>query len=72
MLTTIHLERVFVFDNKGHEIRLSDPMPTHSPEQVMNFYSSTYPILTTSTIEGPEIRDDQMRYTFKTTLGTKG
>jgi len=38
----------------------------------MDFYSGTYPILTTAKIEGPEITGDEIEYRFITTLGTKG
>lgn len=72
MLTSSILPRVFIFKDKEQEIRLSDPSGNYTPEQVMNFYSGTYPILTTAKVEGPEIRGDQIEYTFITTLGTKG
>lgn len=72
MLTASILPRVFVFKDKGNEVRLSDPSNKMSPEEVMNFYSGTYPILTTAKIEGPEITGDEIEYRFITTLGTKG
>ncbi|WP_426330061.1 PRTRC system protein C [Pedobacter sp. R-06] len=72
MLTADILPRVFVFIEKTREIRLSDPSNSFSPQQVMNFYSGTYPILTTAMIEGPEIKGDEIQYRFITTLGTKG
>jgi len=55
MLTASVLPRIFVFKNKEIDVRLSDPSNKMSPEEVMNFYSGTYPILTTAKIEGPEI-----------------
>ena len=72
MLLTTKLERVFILKDKGQEIKLADPEPTWSVDAVLNFYSNTYPILTTSTITGPTIKDDTVRYEFKTTIGTKG
>ena len=72
MLIANSLERVFVFTDNGQEVKLPDPATTLSPEAVLNFYSQTYPILTTAKIEGPEIKDDAVRYTFVTTIGTKG
>jgi PRTRC genetic system protein C len=72
MLVTTILERVFLFEDKGQEIRLSDPEQKLSPQAVQNFYSNTYPILTTATIEGPSIENDTMLYKFKSTIGTKG
>ena len=72
MLITNELPRVFKFDNSGTEVELSDPNETFSPESVLNFYSATYPILTTAKIEGPEIVNDKVSFKFVTTLGTKG
>ncbi|MGN7986478.1 MULTISPECIES: PRTRC system protein C [Pedobacter] len=72
MMTATILPRVFVLKAREQDIRLSDPSGAFSPEQVMDFYSGTYPILTTAKIEGPEITGDEMQYRFITTLGTKG
>ena len=57
------LERAFTFEKGNETITLSDPNPSMTPEQVMNFYAGTYAEL---------IRGDRSVYTFKTTLGTKG
>lgn len=72
MLKATALPRTFVFSDKGQEVTLSDPAKKFSPEQVMDFYSGTYPILTTAKIEGPEIKGDALEFKFITTLGTKG
>jgi PRTRC genetic system protein C len=72
MLVTKNLERIFLFKEQGQLIRLTDPEPAFSPQAVQNFYSNTYPILTTATIEGPSIMDDTIEYTFQSTIGTKG
>lgn len=66
------LARTFTFDNNGQSVKLSDIDPKLSPEAVINFYAQTYPILTTAKIEGPEIADDEIKYKFVTTMGTKG
>jgi PRTRC genetic system protein C len=71
-LSVTSLERVFKFKNGGAEITLPDPNPAMSPDEVMDFFSNTYPELTTATVHGPEIENDQMVYRFKTTIGTKG
>lgn len=68
----IALPRTFTFDNNGQSIKLSDIDPKLSPEAVINFYAQTYPILTTAKIEGPEIADDEIKYKFVPTMGTKG
>ena len=72
MLVTNSLPRTFMFEDKGHEIKLSDPSENFSTEAVLIFYSQTYPLLTTAKIEGPEIIDDELRYRFVSTMGTKG
>lgn len=62
------IERVFTYKDRI----LSDPDTNLSPEEVLVFYSNTYPELTTSTVHG-ELNDrGVMEYTFKTTIGTKG
>jgi PRTRC genetic system protein C len=72
MLLTSILPRVFIHKENGQEIVLSDPGKNFSPEAVLNFYSGTYPILTTAKVNGPEIKRDQVQYTFVSTIGTKG
>lgn len=72
MLVTNNLKRIFLFDHDGQQVRLSDPNIKFSPDAVLNFYSQTYPLLTTAKIEGPEIDNDELQYRFVTTLGTKG
>lgn len=72
MLQTTHLERVFLFEEKGQKLSLADPAQSLSPEAVLNFYANTYPILTTATIQGPVIENDAVQYTFISQMGTKG
>jgi PRTRC genetic system protein C len=72
MLLTMILPRVFLHNENGQEVRLSDPGTEFSPEAVCNFYSGTYPILTTAKINGPEIKQDEIQYSFVSTIGTKG
>ena len=71
-LSVTSLERVFMFKNGNVEITLQDPNPAMQPSEAMNFYSHTYPELTTATVHGPEIKDDRIVYRFVTTIGTKG
>lgn len=66
------LDREFVVTINGKDIILSDPDPLRSETEVMQFYSNVYPQLTTSTVHGPEYNGAVARYTFKTTVGTKG
>ena len=72
MLLATQLERVFIFKDKEKEIRLTDPEPQWSTQAVLNFYSNTYPELTTAKISGPTINDDALQYRFETVIGTKG
>jgi PRTRC genetic system protein C len=72
MISSTILPRVFIHTVNNAPIRLSDPSEKFSAEEVRNFYANTYPILTTATIEGPQIEDDEIRYYFRADLGTKG
>lgn len=72
MLLATQLARVFIFNDKGQEIRLTDPEPKWSVQAVLNFYSNTYPILTTAKVSAPVIKDDTLQYRFESVMGTKG
>jgi PRTRC genetic system protein C len=72
MLIANSMERVFLFKYKQKEITLSDPETSMTAENVLNFYSQTYPVLTTAKLKGPEIINDQVVYKFVPTIGTKG
>ena len=72
MLLATQLERVFKFKDKDQEIRLNDPEPKWSLQAVLNFYSNTYPILTTAKITAPVINEDKIQYRFESVMGTKG
>ena len=63
------LQRVFKIRKGSSEIELADPDNSLSPNEVMDFYSMTYPELT---VQGPVIENDTAVYEFKTTIGTKG
>lgn len=71
-LSVTSLVRAFKFRNGNTDLILPDPNPTMMPDEVMEFFSNTYPELTTATVQGPEIEDDMIIYFFKTTIGTKG
>lgn len=72
MLLATQLERVFIFNNKGEQIKLSDPDSKWSVETVLNFYANTYPILTTAKVSAPQIKEDTVQYRFESVMGTKG
>lgn len=67
-LNVTGMKRVFKFGSR----ELEDPNKNMSPDEVMQFYSATYPELTTSNVHGPKMDGDKAVYEFKTTVGTKG
>lgn len=71
-LSITSLERSFQFRNGNTDVILNDPNPAMLPAEVMEFFSHTYPELTTASVQGPEIENDRIVYHFKTTIGTKG
>jgi len=62
------LNRVFIFNG----IKLPDPAPDMSVEQVRDMYVATYPELATATVEGPSPVNGAMQYTFSRAVGVKG
>lgn len=66
------LTRVFCLKKGGDVLELGDPDSNLSLHEVMDFYSMTYPELTTATVHGPEIQNDRAVYQFKITIGVKG
>jgi len=64
--------RTFKAKLNGKDQILEDPNNAFSPDEVMVFYSNNYPELTTATVSGPFLKDDEAVYEFKTTVGTKG
>jgi PRTRC genetic system protein C len=62
------LQRLFVFNG----VKLPDPGPGLSVEQVRDMYVATYPDLATAAIEGPSPVNGCMQYTFTRAVGTKG
>lgn len=72
MLLSNTMPRVFLLMENGQQTELADPGEKLSPDTVLNFYANTYPILTTASIEGPEIAEDRVVYKFLSAIGTKG
>lgn len=66
------LQRVFKMKKDNSVLTLNDPDANMSLNEVMDFYSMTYPELTTATVHGPELDEDMAVYEFKTTIGVKG
>ena len=68
MIKVDALERSFTFQG----IRLPDPNPDFSIEQVRDMYVATYPELATAAIEGPRPIDGRLEYSFTRAVGAKG
>jgi len=67
-LTVSKMTRVFQFQG----IRLPDPNPEMSVEEVKALYAAQYPELATAVVNGPKAAGDKMRYTFERAIGSKG
>jgi len=53
-------------------VRLPDPNPAMSVDEVKAFYAAQYPELATAVVNGPEAVGDKLRYTFDRAIGSKG
>ena len=62
------LERVFMFNG----VKLPDPNPDFTVEQVRDMYVNTYPELATAAPEGPTPVDGAIEYKFIRAIGAKG
>jgi PRTRC genetic system protein C len=62
------LNRTFEFDG----VRLPDPNPKLSVEEVRALYAHQYPDIATAAISGPESVGDKLRYQFTRAIGSKG
>ena len=62
------LSRCFEFNG----MRLPDPNPKLSVEEVRTLYAHQYPDIATAAITGPEAVGDKLVYRFTRAIGTKG
>ncbi len=53
-------------------VKLPDPDPKLSPEQVQSVLATMYPDIATASITGPEAVGDKLRYNFVRAIGAKG
>lgn len=53
-------------------VKLPDPDPRMTPEEVKNIYSNQYPELASPAITGPEASGEHLQYSFVRAIGTKG
>jgi len=75
MAVIVNNTRTFHYVEQGETevVELTDPNPDFSVEEVLNFYTTAYPTLTTATIMPPKVTTDgRISYTFASTVGTKG
>jgi len=68
MLKVTALTREFVFNG----VKLPDPGPNLTVEEVRSMYVNAYPELATATVEGPKTIDGVLEYTFVRAVGVKG
>lgn len=67
-MQTTQLTREFRYNG----VRLADPSPNFTLEQVRDFYANTYPEILNAEIDGPNIEGEQQVYSFRRAVGTKG
>jgi PRTRC genetic system protein C len=53
-------------------IRIPDPGPELTVEQVRDLLTPNYPAIATASVSGPEATGTVLRYTFSRAIGTKG
>lgn len=53
-------------------IRIPDPSPDLSVDQVRDLLTPQYPEIATASVSGPEVTGSRLRYTFNRAIGTKG
>jgi len=68
MIEVTTLSREFTYNG----VKLPDPNPNMTPEEVRTVYTNQYPDLATASITGPEADGGKLRYSFVRAIGTKG
>lgn len=53
-------------------VRIPDPAPQMSVEQVREMLTPTFPEIATASLTGPEDTGTVLRYTFSRAIGSKG
>jgi len=67
-MTIETMVREFRYD----EVRLPDPNPRLSVDEVRTAFSATYPEIATAALTGPEAVGNKLVYHFAKAIGTKG
>ena len=68
MITEARMSREFSYQG----VRLPDPNPSMTPEEVRQFFATQFPDITTASITGPEADGEKLRYSFTRAIGAKG
>ncbi len=71
----LHVENItreFSFKKGNDTVKLADPNPAMTPEEVVKFYSGTHPELTTASLSGPKVDGGRAIYSLGINVGTKG
>ena len=71
-LQVTNVKRSFTYKKDGNDMPLPDPNRDMSAAEVMKFYSSKYPELTTGVVEGPVVVNDVANYRMTTKAGKLG
>jgi PRTRC genetic system protein C len=53
-------------------VRIPDPDPEMTVEQVRDLLTPSFPEIATASVSGPEDTGTELRYTFSRAIGTKG
>jgi PRTRC genetic system protein C len=53
-------------------VRIPDPDPEMTVEQVRDLLTPNFPEIATASVSGPEDTGTELRYTFSRAIGTKG
>ncbi len=67
-MQVIQLTREFRYNG----VRLADPSPKFTLEQVRDFYANTYPEMLNADIDGPNVEGTLQVYGFRRAVGRKG
>ncbi|WP_405126738.1 PRTRC system protein C [Ralstonia pseudosolanacearum] len=67
-MQVIQLSREFRYNS----VRLADPSPKFTLEQVRDFYANTYPEILNADIDGPNVEGALQVYGFRRAVGRKG
>lgn len=63
-------ELVREFNYNG--VRLPDPNPKLTVDEVRNLYAAAHPEIATAAVEGPEAIGNKLIFRFSRAIGTKG